>query len=88
MWTKYDDWKLDNNEQEETEKSNALDLKCVEVVEMENVNIVDYPEFCDAYISKANYHEGGTVRELTEDELEKINEDYDFVYNNVINYLF
>lgn len=53
-------------------------------VEVDGIDSNDYPDFCDAYICSANYPD----RELTEDELEVLNEDASYVYDCVINRLF
>ena len=42
-------------------------------VMVENVDMRDYPEFCDAFISHAETVDG---RELTEEELEALTVDY------------
>lgn len=58
-------------------------------IEVDGVDTSDYPDFCDAYICSANYKTiWGTYRELTEDELERLNEDSSFVYDQVIDRLF
>ncbi len=41
-------------------------------IEIENVNMKDYPDFCDAFISYAEWQDGTP---LTDDELEKIDSD-------------
>jgi hypothetical protein len=40
----------------------------------------DFPDFCDAYIASATYD----GRDMTEEELEELNDDTDFVYKAVI----
>tara|TARA_Y100000114_G_C11602570_1_gene251173 strand:- start:349 stop:546 length:198 start_codon:yes stop_codon:yes gene_type:complete len=42
-------------------------------LEVEDVYMRDYPDFCDAYISYAETVDG---RELTEEELDALNHDY------------
>ena len=44
----------------------------------------DYPDFCDAYISSATYD----GREVTEAELEELNEDRSFVCEAAVASLF
>ena len=61
-----------------------MDYKKITNVEIENIITSDYPDFVDAFISHAEY-EG---RELTEDELNKLNENTDFVYDAIINTLY
>jgi hypothetical protein len=48
-------------------------------VAVEDVKTWDYPDFCDAYISYAE-HEDGTP--YNDDELDKLNEDKDFVWES------
>ena len=61
-----------------------LDLKKVDNVEVEGIDTRDYPDFCDAFISYADYN----GIEMTDDQLEALNEDRDFVYSAVENHLY
>lgn len=51
--------------------------------QFEDVDLRDYPDFCDAYVSYAE-HEDGTP--LTEEELEAIPDDV--VYDKLMDYIF
>ncbi|MBT6053451.1 MAG: hypothetical protein HOG49_42280, partial [Candidatus Scalindua sp.] len=51
-----------------------IDLSQVEDVEIDGINPRDYPDFCDAFILEATYK----GREMTDEELEALNEDSDF----------
>ena len=51
-------------------------LSKLENVEVENIDMRDYPDFCDAFISYAEID----GRVLNEKELEEVNECSDFVY--------
>ena len=62
----------------------TLDYKLIEDVEIENIASGDYPDFVDAYIASATYK----GRDMTEEELELLNEDGEFIYNKVIEHLF
>ena len=63
-----------------------IDITKVADLEFENVNGWDAPDFVDAYISAASIqNEDGSWRTATEEELDEINENTDFVYNNLIN---
>jgi hypothetical protein len=54
-------------------------------LEFENVNGWDAPDFVDAYISYANVQDtNGTWRAATEEELDELNDDPDFVYESLI----
>jgi len=71
--------KLNANEQPE-----IFDTNRVSNIEVDGIDTKDYPDFCDAFISYAEYD--GV--EMTDDQLEDLNEDYDFVYDCVMNHLF
>jgi len=58
----------------------------IEDVELGGIDFGDYPDFCDAYISGAVWKNSGI--ELTESELDEINENRELVYEQVFNYLF
>lgn len=64
--------------------SPALDYSKIDDIEVDGIDMKDYPDFCDAYIASASY-EG---RDMTELELEQLNEDGGFVYDCVIERLF
>ena len=53
-------------------------------VEIEDIDMKDYPDFCDAYIA---YAEDSDWVALTEQELDVVNEDSSYVYEQVWNYL-
>jgi hypothetical protein len=61
-----------------------LDYSKITDVEVEGIDYSDYPDFCDAYISDAMYK----GRLITDEELEVLNEDTDYVYDAVITYVF
>lgn len=61
-----------------------FDYTKITSVELDDVHTCDYPDFTDAYISYAEYN----GIEMTEKELDSINEDSDFVYEQVQNQLF
>ena len=44
----------------------------------------DYPDYCDAFIDNAEYD----GKELSEEELDKVNEDRDLVYELLNDYLY
>jgi len=53
-------------------------------IELDDVHLWDAPDFVDAYICNAE-HEDGTP--LTDEELETLNDDREFVYECIQNYL-
>ena len=56
----------------------------VEDIELDDINSDDYPDFCDAYICSATVN----GEEATEEQLDALNDDSDFVYNCVIEQVF
>ena len=61
-----------------------MDYKKIDNIEVEGIETTDYPDFCDAFISYADYN--GV--EMTEEQLDEINENSDFVYECVTDFLF
>ena len=62
----------------------CINLKEVSDIEFEDVDPKDFPDFCDAFISSATYKGW----KMTEEELDKLNDDSDFVYDKLIDYLY
>ncbi len=62
----------------------GLDYSKIEDIELEGIDTQDYPDFCDAYICRASY----VGRDMTDEELEALNNDSNFVYECVIDELF
>jgi hypothetical protein len=61
-----------------------IDLSKVEDVEINGIDRRDYPDFVDAFIESATY----CGREMTEDELDALNEDHGFIHECVMEHLF
>lgn len=55
-------------------------------VEVEGIDMRDAPDFCDAFISYAEWSDTGEP--LTDDELEELNEDSEFVYSKVMDAIY
>ncbi len=53
-------------------------------VEIDGIDTKDYPDFCDAFVSSATYK----GRDMTDAELERLNEDGCFVNEAVFERLF
>lgn len=53
-------------------------------IEFDGIYKDDYPDFCDAYIVSAE--KDGIP--MTEDELDELNEDSDFVHTQLMKYLY
>lgn len=61
-----------------------MDYSKIDKIELEGVDLRDYPDFSDAYISSAIY-EG---KEMNQEQLEKLNSNADFVYDAVLSSVF
>lgn len=60
-----------------------MDYKKIDNIEIDGIDTKDYPDFCDAYISSADYD--GVP--MTDEQLDEINEDGDYVYEHIMDYL-
>lgn len=61
-----------------------MNLSKIENIELDGINPKDAPDYADAYIISADYK----GREMTEKELDSLNENYsDFVHEQVLNNL-
>jgi len=54
-------------------------------IEVSGIDHDDCPDYCDAFIESARWADSG--KELTEEELEEVNKDREFVYQKLIDYL-
>ncbi len=61
----------------------TLDYSLIENIEFDGIDHRDYPDYCDAYITSADYD----GREMTDEELDMINDDASFVYDSLMSYL-
>jgi hypothetical protein len=61
-----------------------MDYRKITDIEVSGIDPNDYPDFCDAHISSAYYED----RPMTDDELDTLNEDYDFVYEQILKHIF
>ena len=60
-----------------------MDYKKIDNIEIDGIDTKDYPDFCDAYISSADYD--GVA--MTDEQLDELNEDGDYVYGHIMDYL-
>jgi len=61
----------------------------IDDVVVEGIDYSDYPDFCDAYIESATIIEDdGEVRDATDEELDRLNDDRDFVYSKVLEFIY
>lgn len=61
-----------------------LDYSKIDDIEVDGIDTRDYPDFCDAYIAYATYK----GKPMSESQLERLNQDSDFVYQCVTNKLY
>jgi hypothetical protein len=61
-----------------------LDYNKISDIEIEGIDTKDYPDFVDAYISYAEYN----GKPMTDEELDALNEDSEYIYELVINKLY
>jgi len=61
-----------------------MDLSKVDCITFDGIDWKDYPDFCDAYIDHAHY-DGA---EMTSEQLDELNGDSDFVYEQLMKYIF
>ena len=52
-----------------------FDYKLISNVSLDGLDHSDYPDYCDAFIDSANYD----GEEMTSDQLDQLNEDYELV---------
>lgn len=63
-----------------------LDKSKITDIEFDGIDYKDAPEFVNAYISSARYEPED--RDLTDDELDWLNDDHDFVHGALTNHLY
>jgi len=61
-----------------------MNLALVDNIEIEDIDMRDYPDFCDAFIASADYD----GYPMTEEQLDDLNEDREFLYQCIIEKLF
>ena len=61
-----------------------IDFNKVNVTEVDGIDMSDYPKFCDAYISEAEID--GV--EATEEQLDEINENGEFLLDAVYDWIY
>lgn len=69
---------------ENIKTNEMIDLNKITNVEVDGIDFKDYPDFVDAYISYAEYN----GKEMTEDELEALSDNSDFMYTALLNKIF
>jgi len=60
-----------------------LDYSLISNISFDGIEFDDYPDFCDAYIDSADYD----GEPMTDEQLELLNDDRDFVFEKLWNYI-
>lgn len=63
-----------------------MDYSNITNIEFDGIDYDDCPDFVDAFIVSASWKDTG--KDLTEDELDKLNNDSNFVYEALMDYLY
>ena len=61
-----------------------MDFKLIDNIEVDGIYFKDYPDFVDAYIYSADYD----GKPMTEEQIDELNENSDFVHDCVYNQLY
>ena len=61
-----------------------MDFKLIDNIEVEGIDFKDYPDFVDAYISSADYN----GKPMTDEQLDELNENSEFIHDCVFNQLY
>ena len=61
-----------------------MDYKKITNVVLDGIDSDDYPDFCDVYIVSADYD----GEPMSEDQIDKLNEDSDFIYTKIEEFLY
>jgi len=65
-------------------KTSKIDYSKIDNITIANIDGADYPDFSDAYIESADYD----GKPMSEEMLEHINNNYEYVHEIVFNYIF
>jgi hypothetical protein len=60
-----------------------MDYSLITNIEFDGIDHSDYPDYCDAYIVRALYN----GFEMSIEMLDELNEDRDYVYDRLMEYL-
>ena len=61
-----------------------MDYNKIDNIKIDGIDTKDYPDFSDAFIYSADYD----GKPMTEAQLDEINEDFDFVHEQVFKHFF
>jgi hypothetical protein len=60
-----------------------MDKKLIKSIVFEGIDYTDYPDYCDAYIVSAEYD----GKPMTDEQIDELNDDTDFLYELLIEHL-
>jgi len=63
---------------------NKMDYKLITNIKVDGIDFNDYPDFVDAYIYSADYD----GKPMTEEQIDELNENSDFVHDCVYSQLY
>jgi len=69
---------------DQQDEPTEMDLSKIDNIKFDDVDYNDYPDFCDAFISSADYN----GEPMDEDQLELLNEDREFIHEKLFDQLF
>ena len=72
------------NERDEDAGEREIELKKIDNIKFDQIDFDDYPDFCDAYIISADMN----GKAMSEEELNALNEDSEFVHEKLMDYLY
>lgn len=61
-----------------------LDYSKISDIKLAGIDTKDYPDFTDAFIESASYED----RDMTDEELDRLNDDHGFVYEKVLEHIY
>ena len=61
-----------------------MDYNKISNIQFEDIDHNDHPDYCDAFIVSADYGDN----EMTEEQLDVLNTDREFVHEQLMDYLF
>ena len=61
-----------------------MNYKLITNIEVDGIDFKDYPDFCDAFIASADYN----GKPMTDEQLDELNGDSEFLYECVQNHIF
>lgn len=69
---------------DQDEPEDKIDKDKIDNIVFDGIDHDDFPDYCDAFICSADCN----GRAMTEEELDALNDDRDFVYEKLMDYLY